>query len=231
MKLHNQMEELVESKVRDIYTKLAAAKAPWLKCSCETCILDAVAYALNRTTPRYTIAGRPSNVADDRQLSADLDALAIEAVRVINSIQRPDHKIFSTSAGSDALREAMPSFNFPVITGGVLDGNNFASLSGAVVTLKNEDGVVAMQDSTWNNPCKTFRATNGTFNFWPRSVTAKKTGLAQKFTFVAECSCPGYQNSIQTFEITLTSEERMKTFINNSVKMKVADFIMFNEYD
>lgn len=234
MKLHNQMEEYVEDKVRDIYTKLSQSKAPWLKCSCENCILDATAYVLNRVTPRYVVPGRvtnANNILDDRQLSADIDALSIEAVRTINSIQRPDHRIFAASSTNDVLREAMPSFNFPVVTGGVFDGNTFEAISGATVTLKNENGVVRMQDSTWENPCKTYKSTNGTFNFWPQSVTAQKVNLSKKFTFIAEATAPNYQDVILTFDITITSEEKMRNFINNSVKMKIADFIMFNEYD
>lgn len=235
MKLHNIMEEYVEDKVRDIYRKLVAAKSPWLKCACENCILNATAFVLNRSGARYVVSTHASvsatQLLNDRQLSADIDALAIEAVRTINSVTRPGHKMYNGANGIDTLREAMPSYNFPVITGACFDGNTFEAINGAVVVLKNEKGIVAMQDQTWENPAQTFKATNGSFNFWPQSVMAQKVGQLKKFTFVAEASAPGYQNAIQTFDVTLESEPKMRTFISNSVAMKMSDFVLFNEYD
>lgn len=235
MKLHNIMEEYVEDKVRDIYKKLVAAKSPWLKCSCENCILNSIAYVLNRAPSRYIVSTHASMSAtqllNDRQLSADIDALSIEAVRTINSVTRPGHKMYSASSSPDVLREAMPSYNFPVITGACFDGNTFEAINGAVVVLKNEKGIVPMQDQTWENPAQTFKATNGSFNFWPRSITAQKVGQLKKFTFIAEASAPGYQNSIQTFDVTLESESKMRSFISNNVAMKMSDFVLFNEYD
>lgn len=223
------MEEFVETRVRDIYQKLVADKTPWVKCSCDICQTDAVAFVLNRVRPRYVTGTRPLDV--DRQMSADIDALAIDAIRVINSTERPNHNKAPTTRATDALREAMPSFNFPVITGNILDGNTFEALSGAFITLRDNAGVVKMQDPSWPNPCGTFKATGGVFNFWPQSVTASKVGISQKFTFVAEATAAGYQSKIQTFDITLTSEERMRLYINNGVKTKIADFVMFGEYD
>lgn len=227
------MEEFVECRVRDIYKKLTDGKAPWLSCNCEACQTDAVAYVLNRVRPRYTTGTQIRPLDADRQLSADIDALAIDAVRVVSASKSrdPNHNK-ADSRPTDALREVMPSFNFPVITGVVLDGNTFSALSGAQVTLKDSNGnIVLGQDPSWVNPCITRLATGGVFNFWPKSVTAKKVGISQKFTFVAEASAKGYQSKIQPFDITLTSDERMRTFIDNSVKTKIADFVMFGEYD
>lgn len=235
MKLHNQMEEYVETRVKDIYKKLEDEKSPWVKCCCEVCVLDSICYVLNRVTPRYIVSGREATFSSqalyDYQLKADIDALAIEAIKVINSVQRPYHKVFIDNKNNDVLREAMPSFNFPLFTGGVFDGNTFEPIIGATVTLRDNNGLVKMQDSSWDNPVKTYKTTGASFSFWPQSITAQKVNMSKKFMFIAEASVPGYQDSLQTFEITLTSEEKMRSFISNSLAVKMADFVMFSESD
>ena len=117
MKIHNLMEELVENKVNSLYDDLKETNAVWLTCDCENCRLDAMAFVLNRIPPKYIISSRGiTHTAADGNLSqikADIDALAIEGIRLVSSSTRPTHKL-KTSADALFISGTKPYFFFPV---------------------------------------------------------------------------------------------------------------------
>lgn len=232
MNVHNQMEEYVSDRVRDIYRQLKEKESPWLTCSCESCILDSISYVLNRVAPHYVVSGRgavySSQVLNDSQLRADVDALAVEAIRIINSVQRPYHKLSSNLIAMSGQNEQQPFFNFPVLNGNVYDGSTFEPVIDAEITLKSKNGVVIMQDFSWPNPCRTYKSTKGSFSFWPESIPASKENEIRKFTFTAEAKAQGYQTVSQAFEIVVAGEPKKRIYINNSLTMKIPDFILFN---
>ena len=229
MKVHNLMEEYVEVRVRDLYQQLEKQKALWLSCSCENCIMDSISYVLNRTAPHYVVSGRgvvyTSQALDNHQLRADVDALCLEAVRTVNTVQRPYHKIISKINQTE--NASKPHFNFPVISGSVFNGDTFEPVINAEVTLKDKNGLVLMQDFSWSNPSKTFTSTKGAFSFWPQAIEAEKEDDARKFDFTLEIKAQGYQTQTKFIEITLTSESEKKTQINHTYTMKIQDVILF----
>lgn len=232
MNVHNLMEEYVSERVIDIYDILKKEQPSWLTCTCESCILDSISYVLNRITPHYIVSGRgaiyTSQALEDNQLRADVDALAMEAIRIINSVQRPYHKLSSKINDMIKTLDNVPTFNFPVISGTVFDGNTFEPIIDAEICLKNRDGIVVMHDFSWSNPCKTYKSTKGSFSFWPESSSSSNENEIKKFCFTITAKANGYQEASQGFEIVLSSELKKRIFINQSITMKLPDFILFN---
>lgn len=232
MDIHNLMEDYVFHRVKEIYNQLTEKKIEWLTCNCETCQMDAVCYVLNRIKPSYIVSGRGHVYANQKmetpQLKADIDAVAIEAVRVISSVQRPFHKIVSKQNEINTNANS-PFYNFPVFCGTVYDGTTFEPLINAEIVLKNNSGIIPMQDFSWANPTKTYEPTNGSYTFWPQSLNAEKEKSTKKFNFTVEVSADGYYNTSHAFDIILESQENKNNFINQSLTVKIQDIFLFKK--
>lgn len=233
MEVHNLMEDYVQQRIKEIYTQLTEKKIEWLTCNCESCQMDALCYVLNRIKPSYIISGRGHVYAnqkmENQQLKADVDAVAIEAIRVISSIQRPYHKIVAKQKEISGNPENIPYYNFPVFSGTVYDGTTFEPLIDAKITLKDKNGNTPMQDFSWTNPSKTYKPTNGSYTFWPQSLTAENLGSTRKFNFTVEVTAEGYYPASYAFDIILESQEGIKNTINQSLTVKIQDLFLFKE--
>lgn len=230
MKVHNLMEEYVESRVNTFYDRLNEEKATWLTCDCEVCRNDAISYVLNRIPPRYVVSSRGINhnaeIINNSQLRADIDALTNHGVHMINSMQRPFH-MPSTNTRNNDERTHIPSFNFPLFTGTIFDGVSFNPLSGVNVMLKNQDGsTVEMFDTTWENPCITYNITNGNYSFWVKPLRAEKKDITKNFHFTIEATLQGYTPMIYGFDISITSKEDEYKTISDF--LKIPDIFMFD---
>lgn len=232
MKVHNLMEEYVFQIVNELYDKLAENNAPWLTCNCESCKLDATSYVLNRIEPHYIVSGRgvvyTSQLLNQSQLKADVNALSMEAIRIISSTKRPYHKEITKELKKEIKKDDSCYFNFPIFSGTVYNGSTFEVLPNVTITLKdNDNNIIAMQDFSWENPCKTYSSTKGSFSFWPHSIKADKINENKKFEFILETSCEGFTNTTCGFDITLVSEDTKKTNIASTVTLKLKDIFMF----
>lgn len=229
MDIHNLMEEVVSYRVNKLYDQVKEIKASWLTCDCDNCRLDAINYVLNRVPPKYVVSGRgvthAKDVMDDPQVKADIDALGLEGIRIVNSSKRPFH----SSPRKECVVEnsGEPVFNFPTIQGSVLEGNTFEPLIGASVTLKHDGKLVPMADATWVNPINTYASTKGTYNFWPKPVTADKIEETKKFHFTIEITAPGYDPINYSFNTNLVSEGSVRGELDTTVSLKIMDLVMF----
>src|SRR5574344_2154252 len=210
MKVHNIMEEYVQSRVELLFNQLNGSRPSWFPCDCDVCRSDTVSYVLNRIPPRYVVSGRGvihnSALLDDTQIRADVDALSLEGIRLINSIQRPYHKANQIHQ-PEVRTNAEPSFNFPVFIGAVYDGMTFGPLSDVKVSLKNDNSQpVEMFDRTWSNPCSTYKSTKGTYSFWAKPLHAEKKGESKLFHFTLEVTAEGYTPITYGFDIPVVSE-------------------------
>ena len=234
MNVHNIMEEYVEKHINELYGQLVSDKAPWLSCDCDSCRNDAISYVLNRIAPHYIVSGRgavyTAQILEDTQLKADVNALSIEAIRVISSVQRPFHKI-SAALNSEAMekKQDTPHFNFPIISGSVYDGNTFEPIPDAVISLLDNKGNVLMHDFSWPNPTKTFNSTKGSFSFWPASIPCSKAEESKKFYFTLEVKANGFTSVREAFEIVVMSEENIQNNMSKSLTMKIKDIILFKD--
>ncbi|MBQ1948777.1 MAG: late competence development ComFB family protein [Treponema sp.] len=232
MNVHNLMEEYVAERVEETYNQLNKRRPEWLKCDCESCRLDVTSYVLNKVHPHYIVSGRgavyTAQTLIDKQLSADVDALVLDGIRRVATNLRPDHKVIAVQTILGDKEAESPAFNFPVITGTVLNGATFEPLANACVELKDGSGLVAMQDSSWANPAATFKSTNGVFSFWPKSITAGKGNICKRFHFTITASANGFASTTLGIDIDIASDVAKKKQFGSTLTYKVPDLILFN---
>ncbi|MBQ3670627.1 MAG: late competence development ComFB family protein [Treponema sp.] len=232
MKVHNIMEEIVCQHINAIYDLLAETNSSWLTCDCENCRFDATSYVLNRIPPKYVVSGRGvthsiSLIENDFQLKADIDALCNEGIRLISSTKRPFHSL--PRKDCEVATPKIPVFNFPTLTGVILDGMTFEPIVGAKVLLKCDGVEAEMVDKTWANPAKTYQSTKGTYSFWMRPVPAEREGISKKVNFNIEVSAQDYDPIIYSLEVPLVSEASVKTELDSTYALKVRDLFMFKK--
>lgn len=233
MNVHNIMEEMVTDRVNALYDEVKKLNAVWLTCDCENCRLDTICYVLNRISPRYVVGGRGvthnrNMINENNQISIDMDKLCLEGMRLVNTAKRPYHQNGLKRAGA-AIEVSTAEFNFPTFMGNVYDGTTFEPLSGATVKLSLDGELVEMVDSTWQNPCQTYEATKGSYNFWMASHEAVSEGMNKKFNFTVEVSCPGYATVTYSFTVPLTSEKTESVELNSTYSVKIQDIFLFKE--
>lgn len=229
MNVHNMMEDLVAAEVNSLYEQVKRVGTPWLSCDCKNCRLDTISYVLNRIPPKYVVSGRgvthSNEIFSDHQLIADISAVGMDGLRVISSTKRPFHTL--PREDCEAQKEENPSFNFPTLTGNVLDGNTFEPVSGARILLRLDGKTAEMTDMTWANPTQTFQSTKGAFTFWPKSIPAEKTGESRKFAFEVEIEAEGYEKAYQYFEVPVISDPSSRAELNTACSVKIRDAVMF----
>ena len=229
--IHNIIEEQAISRVNQLYEQVKAEKAPWLSCDCENCRLDTICYVLNRINPRYIVSGRGvTHHADvfmnDTQLSADIDRLGIEGMRLVSTAKRPYHKTAILNASKDP-EVKRPVFIFPTFIGTVFDGSTFEPLADALVTLKEGQTNAEMMDASWQNPCKTFKATKGSYTFWVAPEVAEEENENKEFTFTIEVAAAGYTPVTYTFSVPLRSSNNTRRELNSTYSLKIQDLFLF----
>lgn len=229
MNVHNIMEDIVKIRVDSLYDQIKKENASWLTCDCQNCRADAVSYVLNRVAPKYVVSGRgvthSSNLLDDHQLRADINAICLEGIRIISSSKRPFHTLPREECKVAA--ESSPSFNFPTFVGTVLDGNTFEPVAGAKILLKMNGKQMEMVDKTWSNPATTFLSTNGAFSFWGKSISAQKAGETKLFNFSVEISTDGYTPALYNFELPIKSDDKIQNEYNANYSVKIKEIVIF----
>ncbi len=225
MEIHNLMEELVRRAVDDLAREDEDTGSPRF-CSTEDCRNDAICYVLNRVGPRYVSSARGySHIVDDlesdRQLAVDLVRLAKEGLQRVTLVRRGyyDEHAKRPSDG--------PSFNFPTITGRVLDGKSFFPVAGVQVELKIDDKTAEMFDQRWNNPYLLNANLPGTYTFWPCPIAHKTPGEQRSFSCELTISGAGYDPLSHIFEVSVTSEEDVAGFLSLHREFKVPDLYIF----
>lgn len=231
MNVHNIMEDVVEKYVDNLYSQAKKDKLTWLTCDCENCRLDTVSYVLNRVKPKYVVSGRGVNHSldnwDDHQAMADVEELAIQGMRIVNSTKRPFH----TKAREDCVVQKVeePTFNFPIITGTILDGGNFEPIANANVLLKFNGKEAEMVDKTWTNPYITCKSTCGSYTFWIKSIPAKKSGMDKIFNMAIEVTAEGYEPVIYHFELPVVSDEKARIELNSNFTITIQNLVLFRK--
>ncbi len=223
MKIHNIMESYITNRTNALYDDFVEMKNSFLTCSCENCRLDTICYVLNRVQPKYVVSGRGmtyANLALNGQTKADIDAMIIDGIRVVNAAKRPYHDQRKLKETTDNK----PAFIFPVFMGAVYDGHTFEPLSGVSIELSADGKLVSMEDASWENPTLTYKPAKGSFTFKPASIPAEKEGETREFNFTITIRSADYQPLIYSFTIPLTSSKEETPFIS----LKLQDSYMFS---
>ncbi|MBP5402322.1 MAG: late competence development ComFB family protein [Treponema sp.] len=232
MKIHNLMEELVEKRVNKLYDDLKAAKTTWLTCDCENCRSDVMAFVLNRIPPKYIISSRgiTHTAAENNltQIKADIDTLAIEAIRIVSVSKRPTHNVKS-SPESFFITGTIPYFFFPTFTGTVMDGTTFEPLSNARITLLKDGEPAKMIDLSWANPTRTYGSTKGTYSFCVQPEKAEKEKEDAIFKFSVKVEADGYVPVSYAFTVPIKSEILHQNRGLSLYSLKIQDLFLFPE--
>lgn len=230
MKVHNLMEDLVETKVNQLYDDLKKYKTVWLTCDCENCRLDAMAYVLNRIPPKYIVSSRGiTHTAADQnltQIKADIDTLAMEGIRLVSSAKRPTHNV-DTNTSALMLQSSNPYYFFPVFTGNVMDGLTFEPITGASITLFIDGKKAQMIDQTWSNPAQTYFSTKGTYSFNVQPEVASNENETKQFEFSVTIDAKDYESISYAFSVPLKSEFLKKSHGLSLYSLKIQDLFLF----
>ncbi len=160
MPVKNLMEEIVNAVVTEILAK-EKEKIP----DYETFRDDAVAYVLNRISPKYFTSERGilHGKLDSKytiQTKADILFLVYEAISIVKGRRASfEHSDYSKIVDKTSF--------FPHILGEVLEETTFSVIPDVEVTLLYENDVARMIDESWQNPYVTNKATMSYFHFWP----------------------------------------------------------------
>lgn len=231
MKVTNLMEDYVRAHVDDIYERLKAENVSWLTCDCENCRMDTECYVLNRIPPKYTISGRGVNHAQSeletaKQVMADVDILVMDGIRLISGQKRPNHDSAYIS-DAEIISGKYPFFFFPIFSGSVYDGTTFESLANAKITINYKGKPAKMLDSTWSNPCSTFKATEGGYSFCVEPEKAKKEGMTKDFNFELIITAPGYDTINYAFTVPVVSKILKGSAARPNYSLKITDLFLF----
>ena len=227
LSVHNIMKEQVASRVNELYDQVTEKVSAWVSCDCQNCRLDTINYVLNRIQPHYVVSGRGvthnTSLLKDSQLSADIDKLAIEGMRLVNAAKRPYHS-------SNIKRENdAPSclFVFPTFVGNVFDGQTFEPVTNATILLLLNGSQANMMDVTWPNPSNTFASTEGSFTFWAEPEKSEKPGITKNFTFTIDVTAPDYQETSYSLTLPVTSRMTERALLDSTYSVKLKDLFLF----
>ena len=84
-----------------------------------------------------------------------------------------------------------------------------------------------MFDKTWQNPCSTYKATDGTYSFLVAPIRSKEIGDVKNFTFTIEAKLKNYESVTHSFSTTVTSE--VGCTIGAAYSLKIQDLFLFQE--
>ncbi|GMO18000.1 MAG: late competence development ComFB family protein [Spirochaetaceae bacterium] len=229
MKIHNIMEDIVHAQIADVCAIIEQNPAYKGICVCETCRMDVSCYVLNRIKPRYFVSSRGLEreemfAFEKQQNDADLIAMIFDAFKMIAQNPRPNHG--NTSLKTDGFNQ-IAFFNIPAIIGKILNGQNFAPLTGIDVALYHNGELLKMNSNNWQNPCLVSGQADGNFTFWPAGFPAETAGQNKNFEFLIQAQGEGFEPLSHTFEINLTSEHSATDSISIKNALKLPVLYMF----
>jgi competence protein ComFB len=229
MDIHNINEDIVISKVNEIFNALEEGKNPEKFCTCNQCRVDTVCYILNRIEPHYLVSNRGVARVDReshewQQKEADIVALVYEGIKRVNHNQRPNA---NHTAAAETVNSAMPVFNIPTIIGRLFNGLNFAPLSGIQVELRREGEIVPMKNLNWQNPYNLVSNTEGTFTFWPVPIPSEAINIRKIFEYSIKVEAPGFEELNHFFKIPVISEIQTAPSFSMGRTFKLPDLYLF----
>ena len=223
MRVHNLQEELVFQKVEQLFDEDRDPKSS-RSCHCEQCQIDVACYVLNRVATRYVVSERGfAHYADTQtpQESADLIALVTEGMERVSVTKRPHFGATDSEHPVEGL-----SYQFPVISGQLLNGANFVPMSDATVTLRSGGEVSAGFNESWRNPLDVASQARGRFGFWPRPERAASMER-RTFEFELDVSARGFDEARHFFSLTLSPQ--LESTDSPTTSHSVGDIYSFPE--
>ncbi|MDR1893698.1 MAG: late competence development ComFB family protein [Spirochaetales bacterium] len=225
----NQMEKLVLDTVDDFADSLEAHNSPI--CTCPQCRLDVTCYVLNNIPPQYIISSRGmAHLQADYQLkiqkTADVIQMTKQGFEIVSRVKRPGFVHKGEAAGE--IIEEKPCFNFPLITGQLLNGQNFAPLNEKQeVSLLIDGWPAEMCNSNWPNPYILVPTLPGNFMFLPKPFFTAQPGETRTFSLTLQLKAEGYHNLSHNFTLDLVSDSRVLSALKTNKKYTVQELYAF----
>lgn len=232
MKAHNIMEEIIATAVDEYFNNNSNLKSDQY-CSCQQCKTDINCYVLNRIKPKYAVSARVIVHHDfgyqgDLQTMADIIRLIKEAFSIVNSQRRGD---LSHAKTTETTIENGFFYNFPNITGKILDGETFVPISDVQVKLlvnNSEKNDILVKMMPYNeNPVNVKKQTNGIFAFLPYPVETDKKDVEKNFIFKIIINHPNYMEYIKLFDINIPSKEEFQNSIHFTNTKTLEEIFLF----
>ena len=230
MELHNIIEDMVITRVTNVFDTIENGANPDKLCTCSQCRMDTACYVLNRTTPFYVVSSRGAARAQQvtlerQQKEADITTLIYEGLRRVNHNQRPNFIHDSSNIGYIPTNK--PVFNIPTITGRLFNGNNFEPVSGVTLELLYNGTLAAMKDANWQNPLHLVSHTEGTFSFWPVPMLAQNADEHAIFEFTLKVKSEEHETLVHVFKVAVTSEIQTSNSFTLERTFKLPDLYLF----
>ncbi|MDR0450605.1 MAG: late competence development ComFB family protein [Treponema sp.] len=231
MELHNTVEDIVISKVTEIFDSIAESENPECFCTCDHCRMDTVCFVLNRARPHYIVSNRgvarvDQETTERQQEEVDIVSLIYEGIRRVNHNLRPNI-VHRAGGGGKPAEGQQPVYNIPTIVGRIFNGRNFAPVSDVKVELYHNGELIAMKDNNWQNPYKMVSNTEGTFSFWPSPVPAKGPNEHKVFEFTIKAESPDYETLNHFFKIPVISDTQSALAYSMERTIKLPNLFMF----
>jgi competence protein ComFB len=206
MIIHNIMEDIVRELTDEIFKDNEIRERETF-CSCYQCKSDVMCYVLNRISPIYIFTSRGAshfkvNYLDNLQRRADIQSLIHKGIKRVVKTKRP-HFLHHDEAENKTPHGIY--FNFPPITGKIIDSITFEPLSEIPVGLYFEGELVEMINPNWQNPYSTHGSTAGIYTFLPKPEAAAKESETRVFEFELVVDTDKYEPFRKYFEITMAA--------------------------
>lgn len=220
--IHNVMEELVKTEVDRLFGTAETQGLEWLSCTCPQCRGDVICYVLNKVPPRYIRSSRgiahyiESEKTEKPQVSADISAIALEGMKQVSKRKRPH--LDDDGAGLKPQEGGQDSFffNFPLITGRVLDGLSFEPLAGVSVTLCLDGEPCKPLGPSWDNPFITNEHAPGNFALAAMPLPASFASERKIFDFEIKVAAEGKDPVVHFVRIGATGAPPQKDDLRKS---------------
>jgi competence protein ComFB len=228
MDIHNTTEDVVFAEINAICESIEKEGNPDKLCLCDNCRIDAACFVLNRIPPHYIISNRGAARIEQETISrqqreADTASLVFEALKRVSHNQRPN----SHHSPDKGVGVKGPVFNLPTIIGRAFDGSNFSPLANVSVELWQDGKLVEMKNRNWQNPASLVVNTQGTFTFWPVSISADAPKVRKDFEYSIKIEVEGFETLNHFFVVPVISEEGDSGSFTMDRTFKLPDLYLF----
>lgn len=229
MKVRNQMEDLVITIVDEMFDSREIQEKDI--CTCSQCRLDVACFVLNRIPPEYVISSRglahmKADYHSNVQKTADVVQLVKKGLEIVSKSKRPG---FTHNDTIDNERPEKPTYNFPVISGRIFNGQNFEPLINRQVSLYMNGDPARMFDSNWQNPYKIVPTIPGNYMFWPAPQEASGLDQPQTFSFTVKLDDPDYSEFCHMFDLEIKSDARVVNSLQSNHSYNIQDLYIFRD--
>jgi hypothetical protein len=150
---------------------------------------------------------------DNLQRKADIVSLIHKGIDRVIKVKRPHFPHDSIILPENATKIGA-YFNYPVISGKILDSETFAPVSDIEIFLMEKGKKLKMLNPNWQNPYVISPVTPGIFTFFPTPLEAKRKGIKKEIELELTTDHQKYEPLTHYFKLTLVSANVFSDYFN-----------------